>query len=275
MIRLKFLGAGNFFTLKGYQTNMLITDTNSNFNLLIDCGTDIRFSLNKNGLSYRDITNIYISHLHGDHCGGLEYMGFNTFFDPSCDRPNLYIAAELVDQLWSMLEPSMGTLSDRHTTLETYFKVYALKSDFSYCLIPILQHSNSLIRLKIIPVSHFTLETLDITKRIAKTSYSLALTFSDCNVYFSMDCGRINTQYCEWSNLIIHDCETHEYKSGVHTHYSTLKKLPEHIRKKMLLVNYGDEILDTNGQILPEILQEGKTLFAGFATSGYEIAISN
>jgi ribonuclease BN (tRNA processing enzyme) len=56
---IKFLGTGSAFTMKGYQTNMLLLDeVRPEFNLLIDCGTDIRFALAKAGLTHRDIKNV-------------------------------------------------------------------------------------------------------------------------------------------------------------------------------------------------------------------------
>ena len=53
---------------------MLLINEQGN-KLLIDCGSDIRFSLYAAGFSHLDITDIYISHLHADHAGGLEYIG--------------------------------------------------------------------------------------------------------------------------------------------------------------------------------------------------------
>ncbi|MGL5034855.1 MAG: MBL fold metallo-hydrolase, partial [Microcystaceae cyanobacterium] len=60
-MQLLFLGSGSAFTLcsDNFQSNMLFI-SESGRKLLIDCGTDIRFSLHKAGLSYQDITDIYI-----------------------------------------------------------------------------------------------------------------------------------------------------------------------------------------------------------------------
>lgn len=53
--------------------------------LLIDAGTDIRFSLRRRDYSYKDIDAIYLSHLHSDHIGGLEYLAFASYFDPTIE----------------------------------------------------------------------------------------------------------------------------------------------------------------------------------------------
>ena len=55
----------------------MILESEDGSKLLIDCGTDARHSLHELGLSYKDIEHVYISHLHADHAGGLEWLGFS------------------------------------------------------------------------------------------------------------------------------------------------------------------------------------------------------
>ena len=64
-MKITFVGTGSAFTTKNFQTNTLISRNDKN--LLIDAGGDIRFSLGKLGLSYKDINALYITHLHNDH----------------------------------------------------------------------------------------------------------------------------------------------------------------------------------------------------------------
>ena len=123
IMQILFLGAGSAHTVGGdnFQSNMLLTADNGR-RLLIDCGSDIRWSLAKQRLSYLDITDIYISHLHADHLGGMEYIGFTTKFDPRCSRPRLYVESSLARPMWdNSLRGGMGLISGSETTLETFF----------------------------------------------------------------------------------------------------------------------------------------------------------
>ena len=86
-----FLGVGSAFTsAKDYQSNLLIT-AQSGKKMLIDCGSDARFSLAEWGLENNieklDIDAVYISHLHADHIGGLEWLAFSTYFNPNIPKP--------------------------------------------------------------------------------------------------------------------------------------------------------------------------------------------
>ncbi len=88
--------------------------------LLIDCGGDAHRSLARQGWTALDITDIYISHLHADHIGGLEWLGIVSYFarsrdDPSL-KPRLHIRQTLVEDLWLSLHG--GNADDDADTIE-------------------------------------------------------------------------------------------------------------------------------------------------------------
>ncbi|NEO28850.1 MAG: MBL fold metallo-hydrolase [Kamptonema sp. SIO4C4] len=133
-MRLLFLGSGSAFTVgaDNYQSNLLLTNEVGE-HLLIDCGSDIRFSLYDQGLSYQDIRNIYISHLHADHVGGMEYIGLTTFFDPHCPKPNLYVSKDVGHELWDRsLAGGMQSIGDDLAELNTFFNVFKINRQGSF-----------------------------------------------------------------------------------------------------------------------------------------------
>ena len=83
-MKLTFLGVGSHSaTQQLYHSNMLLT-ADSGAGLLIDCGGDIRFSLAEQGIQAKELGRaldaVYISHLHSDHIGGLEWLAFTCYF---------------------------------------------------------------------------------------------------------------------------------------------------------------------------------------------------
>jgi len=78
---MRFLGTGSAFTIKNWQSNVLVEVEDGTVvrRLLIDAGGDIRHSLAEQKLNYMDVDAVFISHLHGDHAQGLEYLGFCNF----------------------------------------------------------------------------------------------------------------------------------------------------------------------------------------------------
>lgn len=227
-MNLRFLGSGGAFTLENFHSNLILTADNG-MKLLIDCGTDIRFSLKEAGLSYSDIHSIYISHLHGDHAGGLEYMGFVSYFTPSFDRPELILSKVLVNPLWNALGPSMGSVQGRIADLNDYFNVRPVgaKSQFVW---------NG--------INFQMVQTLHVNNGYAfEPSFGLMFEMNGKKVLFTGDTSYYPDQLSDlysMSDVIFHDCENGPYKSGVHAHFEELATLPPEIRMKMWLYHTND-----------------------------------
>lgn len=229
-MKLTFLGTGSAFTVKeNFQSNMLLEDDNGN-RFLIDCGSDARHSLYKLGLQYSDIHDVYISHTHADHAGGLEWLGFTHKFDPSCSKPNLYISEFLVDKLWdNTLSGGMRSIKEHPCTLETYFNVHGIKNDVN-------TFTWNNITFNLIKVIHIY-DHEDLVP-----CYGVFFELNGKKIYITADTtftpDRLMPIY-EKADIIFHDCETADYRSGVHSHFEDLKTLPDAIKQKMWLYHYN------------------------------------
>lgn len=248
-MKLTFIGTGSAFTTgKGnYHSNMLLT-TPKGKNLLIDCGSDARLALDELGKSFRDITDVYISHLHADHIGGLEWLAFNTKFDSSCKKPNLYLCDVFEKRLWeNSLSGGLSSLETEIATLDTYFNVHAIKENSSFKW----QHIN----FKLVRLTHITSGFANMP------SFGLIFKVDGINVFITTDSqlhpDQMNEFYKE-ADIIFHDCETNDSRSQVHAHYSELVKLPLKIKNKMWLYHY-------NPTDLPNAKKDG---FRGFVKKG-------
>lgn len=248
-LKLTFLGSGSAFTVgeDNYQSNLLIEDSKHRC-LLIDCGGDVRHSLHLLGHSYRDIDAVYISHLHTDHIGGLEWLALTRYFDPGMSPPDLFIANSLDGDLWEhALKAGLSTLQSQKASLETYFNVHRVDEEGAFTWGGVNFHL-----LKMIHV---------ISDHSLMPCFGLFFRVGDTQVLFTAD-----TQYSpkhlhsqlEQADIIFHDCETHLNKSGVHANYSELLQLPEAIRQKMWLYHY-------NPGALPDAMAAG---FLGFVERG-------
>jgi ribonuclease BN (tRNA processing enzyme) len=248
-MKLTFLGTGSAFTVgsNNYHSNMILENDHSQ-KLLIDCGSDARLSLNELNLSYRDITDVYVSHLHADHAGGLEWLAFTTKFDQHCEKPNLFICKRLVNELWSnVLSGGLSSLQGQTASLSTFFNVHPIEENGHF-----YWHKQE-IRL---------LQTLHVMSGFAiMPSYGLMFKDHGLNVLITTDMlfSPINMHdFYEMADIIFHDCETSDTKSGVHSHFKELITLPAHIKEKMWLYHYQPGPL-------PDAVKYG---FRGFVRKG-------
>ena len=77
-MKITFAGTGSAFNMESYQSNTIISRNDKN--LMIDAGMFAPLALKEIGLSYKDIDALYVTHLHADHIGGIEYFAFTTYF---------------------------------------------------------------------------------------------------------------------------------------------------------------------------------------------------
>lgn len=247
-MKLTFLGSGSAFAVDGnYQSNAIL-QTNSGKILLIDCGTDIRLSLLELDLSYKNISHVYLSHLHADHVGGLEWLAFTTKFNPTCEKPTLYIPEAVLKDLWNKtLSGGLSSLEGIDADITTYFNTYSIASNESFIW--------EGIEFYIVQTLHF------ISGYAIMPSYGLIFSIDGCTIFFTADAQftplYFNPLYKQ-ANIIFHDCETTDIHSGLHAHYSDLKTLDSEIKKKIWLYHYSENSL----------LDAKKDGFAGFVRKG-------
>jgi len=251
-MKLTFLGTGSAFTMQNRQSNLLLESPDGK-KLLIDAGTDIRHSLSLLGHNHLDIEGVYISHIHADHVGGLEWFGFLSHFDPRYKakfngRPLLFVNNGLADDLWSnSLKGGMRSLQGRIATLDTYFNVNSVANNGHF------DWGGTEFQL---------VQTVHIVDGFSfQPSYGLMFVINGQRCFFTSDTQHAPSQlrdFYKMSDIIFNDCETNMFPSGVHAHYKELLTLPPEIRAKMWLYHYNDGDL-------PDAKADG---FAGFVVKG-------
>lgn len=246
-MKLIFLGSGSAFTVgkNNYHSNMLLEIEGKK--LLIDCGSDCRFALDEQGLSYKDIESIYISHLHGDHVGGLEWLAFTTKFDKMCKKPEIYIEESIAKDLWDhVLAGALNSVGTK-ANLATYFKVHLIKKKLAFTWQGISIH--------LTPTDHCS-----YFDKVMPT-WGLFFTMNGKKIWISADTKlspELHQKYYDQADIIFHDCEVCNICTGVHARYEQLLMLPPEVKSKMWLYHYCVDKL-------PDAVKDG---FAGFVMKG-------
>jgi phosphoribosyl 1,2-cyclic phosphodiesterase len=230
-VKLVFLGTGSAFTLDNYQSNMLVDAPGGR--LLIDCGGDARRSLAEQGLAATDISEVYVSHLHADHVGGLEWLGLSTYFAASKDdpsrRPLLHLRHSLVDDLWLSLHGGMGTIQGRVAKLDTYFDVRPIARNGGFTFAG--------TEFRTVQVVHYY-DGFEIVP-----TYGLLFEHAGVRVFLTTDTQVAPAQMDDFramADYIFQDCETARFASTVHAHYDDLRELETDVKARMWLYGYQD-----------------------------------
>ncbi len=92
-MRLTVLGSGDAFSAGGRLMSCYMLDDGGR-RFLIDCGPSVLAGLHRAGFASNDIPLIFISHLHGDHFGGLPFLFIDAVY-PRQRRTPLTLAGPL------------------------------------------------------------------------------------------------------------------------------------------------------------------------------------
>ena len=85
-VTVRFVGSGDSFGSGGrFQTCILVDGPTSRF--AIDFGTSSLIALAQQGLEHNSIDAILLTHLHGDHCGGVPFLLIDAMLAAKRTRP--------------------------------------------------------------------------------------------------------------------------------------------------------------------------------------------
>ncbi|MBC8080847.1 MAG: ribonuclease Z [Gorillibacterium sp.] len=223
-LELYMLGTGGAFAKKYANNNGLFTC--GDYTLLVDCGITAPRVLHEIGMELDRIDGILITHLHGDHVGGLEELAFRMKYIYG-KKLRLLLPEALIEPIWeNTLRGGMENRREGMNCLNDYFEVTPLAAHVSVELAP-----------------GFTIESLPTRHIPDKASVALILNekmfFSSDTVF---DRSLIDYVYYERGcKHLLHECQL-TGPGVVHTALDDLLALPEEIQRATLLMHYGDEM---------------------------------
>jgi ribonuclease BN (tRNA processing enzyme) len=228
-LRLLVAGVGDAFSAL-YYSSSIVVEADGCW-LLIDCAHPIRKVLREASMSagisldLDRITGVLLSHLHADHCSGLEMLGFYNRF--VLDRRATVLAHPLVSaRLWDAhLAAGMETALQKpgqppaERRLEDYFELLSLSES------------------KAVTFGPFSILCRQTVHMVPTTAF-LIRAGGRCLGYSAdtaFDPGLID--WLAGADVIVHECNP----GLLHTPYADLAALPQALRAKMRLIHYPDD----------------------------------
>ena len=256
-MKVQFLGVGDQFSAHDqYHSNMVIT-AGSGAKMLVDCGSDVKYSLMECKINPTEIDAVYISHLHADHVGGLEWLALKTYFGGENKRLKLFCEEKLQSDLWhNSLKGGLECIGIKCMELSDYFDCYPLTEGGGFDWQGI---QFELVKMPHVMGGGCNMYSYGLLAGTADKENSL---FISTDTQFQP--GLIEN-IAERAALIFHDCETSAVKSTVHAHYEQLLTLPASVKNKIWLYHY-----QRDSKYCPH--QDG---FLGFVLKGQEFTFTD
>lgn len=243
-LRLLPLGVGDAFSARRYSFCLALES--DDVWLLVDCPHPVRKMLREAAdtaglaLDVNDVAAVVITHLHADHCSGLESFGYFSRFLLG-QRARLLAHEDVSARLWeASLAAGMEQLlvgderARQELTFEDYFELSSLQEDAAVTFGP------------------FTIECRRTIHHIPTTA--LRIRAGGKAVGISADTA-FDPGLLAWlhdgTDLVVHETN----HGPAHTPYEALASLPADVRARTRLIHYPDE-LDLESSVI-EPLCEG------------------
>lgn len=235
------LGVGDAFSSR-YYSFCIAVEADGHW-LLVDCPHPIRKMLREGmdaaGLSIDlpDIEAIALTHLHADHCSGIEgYAFFNRF---ALHRlPTLASHPEAMARLWE------GHMAAGMEQLILDGVSHAMSIDDYFDVKP-LSYASA------VQLGPFSIECRRTNHHVPTTAFRI--TGGGRTLGISADTS-FDPELIAW--LSTSDLFIHETNYGIHTDYRKLAALPPELRARMRLIHYPDDF-DLDGSVI-EPLRQGR-----------------
>jgi ribonuclease BN (tRNA processing enzyme) len=218
--------------------------------MLIDCPHPVRTMLREGSvaagisLDLDRIAGAAVSHLHADHCCGLEDFGYYNYFALG-RRARLLIHPAISPRVWNGLlaagmeisqgDPAAPPVQRR---LDDYFELIDLDET------------------KAVSLGPFSIECRRTIHAVPTTAFRIKA--AGRSLGFSADTA-FDPTLIEWlssCDLIVHEVTTNPAHSGTHTPYEKLAGLFAELRARMRLTHLPDDFDASSSTI--EVLRQGR-----------------
>ncbi|HVO19563.1 MAG TPA: MBL fold metallo-hydrolase [Anaeromyxobacter sp.] len=237
------LGVGDAFSAIHYSSGLAV-EADGRW-LLVDCPHPIRKVLREASgqsgvaLDVGSFEAVVITHLHADHCAGLEDLAYFSRFSLG-RRPRLVAHPAVLSRVWEgRLAAGMESLSDpvgwtsRPMRLEDYFEVTPLDDG------------------RRVEVGAFAIACRPTRHHVFTTALRIRAGGRELGISSDTDHDPALVEWLSRADLFLH-----ETGAGIHTPYAALAALPAEVRARMRLIHYPDGFEPSDGAV--ELIEEGR-----------------
>jgi len=242
-VEIRFVGSGDAFGSGGrFQTCIAVRAPEDYF--LIDCGASSLVALRQQGIRPSEIDKILITHLHGDHFGGLPFFLLDAQFASKREAP-LTIAGP--PGLAERLEQAREVLFPGSSKVNPAFEIRLVELE------PRSPVSLGGVQVTAFPAAHFS----------GAPSYSLRVEVAGKTFVYSGDSQWTETLIEASAEADLFACECYVFDKDVPLHNSYAKIMENRARmtcKRLIVTHMNEDMLSRVSEIELEAASDGMTV---------------
>lgn len=235
-MRVHFLGTGDAFGSGGRNQSAYLLEDRTGLYLL-DCGSSTLAALKRAGLDPADLDAVFLSHLHGDHFGGLPFLFIHFLYDRPRTRP-LPVAGP------------PGT----EQRVRALMKLMYGEKDLPFAAFPVLRPdaADSVAGAEVL--------AFRVPHQTDAVSLGLRVTVAGRTVLFSGDSSWTDlfVTHSRGADLFICECCHYDVPSSSHMSYAQVAAHRERLEcKRLILTHMGEEMLARRGSLPVATAEDG------------------
>lgn len=242
-MRLTIIGCGDAFGAGGrLQTSFHVRSAAGNF--LIDCGTTTLIGMRRLGLQPNDIDAVFVTHLHGDHFGGLPWLLIDAIYVDNRTRPLVVTGPRGIEaRFLTVAEALYPNITRAKRGFELEFIEYAERTPLE--------------------LGGVTVTPFEVKHPSGAPPYALRFAIDGKVLAFTGDTGWVEV-LCEVArdaDLFISECFQYDVELPIHLNYATIDSNYEKLgAKRVLLTHMGEAMLANAANVDPtryRVAQDG------------------
>jgi ribonuclease BN (tRNA processing enzyme) len=242
-MKLHILGCGDAFGSGGRNQSGYLVETADKI-FLLDCGPTSLLMLKRAGFDPRRVDTILLSHLHGDHFGGIAFFFLEYLYLRPRTEPLVIAGPPGTEaKVRALFHVMYGGTTDDKEIPPTRFVV----------LHPDVPANVNGIEVVPFRVPHQT----------DMISLALKVGYDGKQILFSGDSLWTESfiEHARGVDLFICECSFFREQPGMHVNYQTLTANLDRLRcKQLVLTHLGDEMLSRRNEISARVADDGMVL---------------
>jgi len=231
-MQLTVIGCGDAFGAGGsLQTSFLVRASASTF--LIDCGASTLIGMRRLGLKPSDVDTVFVSHLHGDHFGGLPWLLVDAIYASARTRPLTVTGPRGIAARFAIAAEAL------------YPGITMVQRNFELTFVEYEEQ-------KPLQAGGVTVTPFEVHHPSGAPPYALRFALDGKVLTFTGDTGWVEA-LCEaasGADLLISECFQYDVSLPIHLDYKTIDANYERLgAKRVLLTHMGEAMLAAAGKV--------------------------
>ena len=241
-VQLTVLGSGDAFGAGGrLHSAYLVEGAGATF--IVDCGSTVLHGLKRCGVDPARIDFVVLSHLHGDHFGGVPFLFMDFLYQSHRTRPITIYGPP-------------GTEARVRELFAALYKQQALEPLPYRVVFVELQPGTT-------AVQGVSIETFAVPHVAELTCYGFRIGVAGKSIVYSGDTGWTDELAARSADadLFICECSTFETRLPIHISYPEIAARAATLRcRRLILSHLGVEPLKRRGELTLEIAEDGMVI---------------